>query len=70
MKGRKCYDHLGGRLGTELLNFFLSQEWIELDEGKTTVYAVTEKGYKEFEKMGMFIERDIFGTMKTEHCGT
>jgi predicted transcriptional regulator len=58
MKGRKCYDHLGGRLGAELLGFFLSKEWIELDEGKTTVYSVTEKGYTEFEKMGMVIERD------------
>jgi hypothetical protein len=57
MTGRKCYDHLGGRLGTELLNFYLSQEWIELDEGKTTVYVITEKGYKEFKKMGLLIER-------------
>jgi len=58
MKGRKCYDHLGGRLGSELLKFYLSQEWIELDEGKTTVYAITEKGYKEFEKMGLFTDRE------------
>jgi len=57
MTGRKCYDHLGGSLGTELLNFYLSQGWIELDEGKTTVYVITEKGYKEFEKMGLLIER-------------
>lgn len=52
MKGRKCYDHLGGKLGTELLEFYLSQGWIELDEGKSTVYVITEKGYDEFKKIG------------------
>jgi predicted transcriptional regulator len=55
--GRKCYDHLGGKLGAALLEFYLSQGWIELDEEKSTVYAITEKGYEEFEKIGLHIER-------------
>jgi predicted transcriptional regulator len=58
MTGRKCYDHLGGKLGAELLEFYLSQEWIKLDEGKSTVYVITEKGYDEFKKIGLLIERD------------
>lgn len=55
MTGRKCYDHLGGKLGAELFEFYLSQKWIVLDEGKSTVYVITEKGYDEFKKMGLHI---------------
>ena len=58
MTGRKCYDHLGGRLGAKLLDFYLEQGLIELDEGKATVYVITEKGYKQFEKMGLQIDVD------------
>lgn len=58
MTGRKCYDHLGGKLGAELLGFYLSQGWIELDEGKSTVYVITEKGYDGFKKIGLKIDRD------------
>jgi predicted transcriptional regulator len=56
MTGRKCYDHLGGRLGAKLLEFYLENGFIELDEGKTTVYVVTEKGYEEFERMGLYLD--------------
>jgi predicted transcriptional regulator len=55
MKGRKCYDHLGGKLGALLLNNLLEKNWIELEEDKTTVYIITEKGKKEFKKMGIEI---------------
>jgi predicted transcriptional regulator len=55
IKGRKCYDHLGGKLGTILLNTLLENNWIVLEEDKTTVYIVTEKGKKEFKKMGIEI---------------
>jgi predicted transcriptional regulator len=51
--GRKCYDHLGGKLGAALFQFLLEHEWIRLEEGKTTVYAVTEKGEKGFEALGL-----------------
>jgi predicted transcriptional regulator len=53
IKGRKCYDHLGGKLGTVLLENLLENNWIKLEENKTTVYIVTEKGKKEFKKMGI-----------------
>jgi predicted transcriptional regulator len=55
MKGRKCYDHLGGKLGAILLNNLLEKNWIELEEDKTTVYIITEKGEREFKKMGIEI---------------
>jgi predicted transcriptional regulator len=51
--GRKCYGHLGGRLGAELFQFLVENEWIRLEEGKATVYAVTEKGKKGFEALGL-----------------
>ena len=62
MTGRKCYDHLGGKLGAELLKFYLSKEWIELDEGKSTVYVITEKGYDEFKKTGFPVDRNSEST--------
>jgi len=58
MTGRKCYDHLGGKLGAELFELYLNQEWIALDEGKTTVYVITEKGLDEFNKIGLHIDRE------------
>lgn len=59
MTGRKCYDHLGGNLGEALLNFYIENGWIELEEGKSTIYIITEKGYAEFEKMGLHVEPDM-----------
>ncbi len=54
--GRKCYDHLGGKLGSELLAFFVEQGWIELDEGKSTVYVITQKGREKFKEMGLRLD--------------
>ena len=56
MTGRKCYDHLGGNLGAELLKFYLEQGWIELEKGKSTVYIITEKGYAAFNGIGLSIK--------------
>ena len=53
MTGRKCYDHLGSRLGAALFQFLVENGWIRLEEGKTTVYAVTEKGEKGFKALGL-----------------
>ena len=58
MTGRKCYDHLGGNLGAELLKFLLVQEWIKPEEGKSAVYVITDKGYAGFHKMGLPIGRE------------
>ena len=56
LTGRNCYGHLGGKLGARLLERFLELEWIQLEEGKTTVYEITEKGQKGFKKLGISIE--------------
>ena len=56
LTGKKCYDHLGGKLGAVLLLFYLEQGWLEPEEGKTTIYKITKKGYSEFAKMGLELE--------------
>jgi hypothetical protein len=53
LTGRRCYDHLGGKLGAILLDFFIAKEWICLDEGKSTVYVLTAEGKKAFEEIGL-----------------
>ncbi len=56
LTGRRCYDHLGGKLGAVLFDFFLANEWIHLDEGKSTVYVLTPKGEEEFAAIGLKID--------------
>ena len=51
--GKKCYNHLGGKLGAALFEFLVDQEWICLKEGSDSHYIVTEKGYSNFEKIGL-----------------
>lgn len=55
--GKKCYDHLGGKLGAALFEFLVQQEWIRLKQGTPTAYIVTEKGYDNFLKMGLELPR-------------
>ncbi|ATW25727.1 hypothetical protein [Candidatus Formimonas warabiya] len=50
--GRKCYGHLGGKLGERILERLIELEWLKLAEGRTTVYQITEKGTEELKKMG------------------
>ncbi len=54
--GRKCYDHLGGKLGAQIFERLIELEWIRLQEGKMTVYEVTEKGNEELKKLGVIPE--------------
>ncbi|MCH1952303.1 hypothetical protein MCJ35_24130 [Enterocloster sp. OA13] len=57
--GRKCYDHLGGKLGNTLLEFLVQQQWIELKSGTSTTYALTQKGYENFLKLGLDLPQRI-----------
>lgn len=56
IKGRKCYDHLGGKLGTRIFERLIELEWIKLEDGKSTVYQITEKGYEELSKLGVNLD--------------
>lgn len=51
---RTCYDHIAGRLGVQLHDFFRKSRWIAVSatEGDSD-YEVTPKGTKEFEVLGI-----------------
>jgi predicted transcriptional regulator len=53
LKARRCYGHLGGKLGEQLFERLIELEWFKLEEGKSTVYQITEKGYEELKKLGV-----------------
>jgi hypothetical protein len=55
MTGRKCYDHLGGKLGAKLFDYLIENQIIGLDGDKKTVYIITEKGTKWLKKIGLNI---------------
>lgn len=57
--GRKCYDHLGGKLGNTLLEFLVQQQWIELKSGASTTYTLTQKGYENFLMLGLDLPQRI-----------
>lgn len=59
LTGRKCYDHLGGKLGAALFDFLILQKWIELKEGTSTTYVVTDAGYENFAKIGLMLPKTI-----------
>ena len=53
----QCYGHLGGRLSTFLMERMLELKWLELKEGKKTVYEITEEGYRGIAGWGIDISR-------------
>ena len=59
LTGKKCYDHLGVELGAALFDFLILQKWIELKEGTTATYVVTEAGYENFAEMGLALPKTI-----------
>lgn len=56
LKGRKCYGHLGGKLGERLFVRLVEMEWLKQEEGRSTVYEITEKGREKFEKLGVKLD--------------
>lgn len=54
---KRCYHHLGGRLGAVLFEFYISNGWIKLMKD-TNTYVLTKKGESEFFKMGLIIDID------------
>jgi len=48
-----CYEHIGGKLGMLLMDLFIEKKWIAKDDPKDKHYFITDKGQKEFSKMGI-----------------
>lgn len=57
ISGRKCYDHLGGKLGSRLFDMMIEKEWIKLEDGKSTVFEITEQGAKGLLAIGVDINK-------------
>lgn len=51
--GRRCYDHLGGRLGAGLLALYLEKSWLEKKPGTSTAYQITDSGREVFGSLGL-----------------
>ena len=50
---KTCYEHIGGKLGQLLLVQFVEKGWITKDNPMDRHYYITEKGQKEFTKLGI-----------------
>ena len=53
LTGKKCYDHLGGKLGATIFSFLIKEEWIEPQNGTPTTYVITKKGSENFKELGL-----------------
>lgn len=50
---KTCFSHIGGKLGLLLMELFIEKEWITGAEKGSKHFYITEKGKKEFRKMGL-----------------
>lgn len=48
-----CFEHIGGKLGELLLETFIEKKWIAKENPINKHFYITEKGQKEFTKMGI-----------------
>ncbi len=55
LKAKCCYGHLGGTLGDRLFERMLEMNWLEREEGKATMYVLTETGEAALKQLGVDI---------------
>lgn len=55
LKARSCYGHLGGTLGNRLFERLLELGWLEPEDGRETVYHLTEPGAQAMLHLGVDI---------------
>jgi hypothetical protein len=53
LPAKTCYSHIGGRLGLLLFEKFVEKGWIEKENSKAKHFYITDKGQKEFSKLGI-----------------
>ncbi len=56
LTAKKCYGHIGGRLGDRIFTRLIALGWFEPEEGLRTVYSITEKGRRELRKLGVDLD--------------
>jgi len=54
---KKCYEHLGGKLGELLLENFADKNWIAKKSPSEKHFYITELGEKEFSKLGIDLSK-------------
>lgn len=54
---KRCYGHLGGKLGDILFERMLELGWLKLAEEKSRIYEITEKGYNELTELGIDLSK-------------
>jgi predicted transcriptional regulator len=52
-----CYTHIGGKLGILLLEKFIDKGWLAKDKPTDKHFYITDKGKKEFTKLGIDISQ-------------
>ena len=50
---KPCYTHIGGKLGSLLMEQFIEKGWIQKNNSADKEYFITEKGEREFKKLGV-----------------
>lgn len=50
---KPCYSHIGGRLGSLLMEQFIKKAWIKKNEESDRNYYLTPKGVKAFKDLGI-----------------
>lgn len=53
LKGRLCFEHLGGTLGNRLFARLIELGWFEPDEESSKGWHITETGKENLEKLGV-----------------
>ncbi len=54
---KKCYEHIGGKLGELLLETFADKKWIAKNNPADKHFYITELGEKEFTKLGLDLSK-------------
>jgi DNA-binding PadR family transcriptional regulator len=52
-----CYTHIGGKLGTLLLDKFIENDWLAKDKPTDKHFYITDKGQKGFTKLGIDVSQ-------------
>jgi hypothetical protein len=57
LPAKTCYSHIGGKLGTLLLEQFITKGWIAKTRPGEKLLFITEKGEQEFAKLGVDLKQ-------------
>jgi hypothetical protein len=53
---KRCYSHLGGKLGERLFARMTALGWFEPGDGPRAPYSITAKGRRELQRLGVELD--------------